>query len=171
MSVIQWIGDTLRLSKIYAQEIDSTTITKGSVDLLIPSYAGITVTDNATAETTVDATARVIAAWDTVTPVADCTASGSVVTVGADGGDYAVFASGVFNGSIAKKYRIAVYIGGVESDLVAEIKIGAAATDPSSVSLSGIVTLAGAAVIDLRQSATDGGTALTMIDGQLLIKR
>tara|TARA_R110000772_G_scaffold90259_1_gene186471 strand:+ start:209 stop:652 length:444 start_codon:yes stop_codon:yes gene_type:complete len=135
------------------------------------NYGGIVTVSNTTAETTVDNTPREIASWtanmpssSTCTP--DYTSNHIAIT---NAGDYLVNAQFSFSGTNSSTYIVAIYLGGVITNLKTERKLGAGG-DVGSASISGILTIPDASSISLYQSTTDG-SIMTVTEAQLSLTR
>lgn len=129
------------------------------------------VTGNTTAESTVDATPRKIAALDTQGVEEGLTVdeASNQITV-AVAGDYLVIGSVSFSGSLSKTFNVAIYKNTSTTNLMFERKLGTGG-DVGAATVSGIVTCAADDDISLYQSSTDGGTAMTITDAQLTVIR
>lgn len=136
------------------------------------NYGGLSVADNTTAETTTDATARKLAAWDTTMPTsAQATSSTSTNDVSvSDAGDYLINAQISFSGSLSKQFEIEIYKEGIATGLKLDRKLGTGG-DVGSASVCGILTLAANDSIALYHKSTDGGSSFTMANGQLTVTR
>lgn len=135
-------------------------------------YGAMYANGNVTAEPTVDATPRNIEAWNT-----DGLANGIVVDSTTDNdvtvpsaGIYEVQASISFGGSLSSTFLITIYKNGSPTDLTMERKLGTGG-DVGSCSLVGLVQCAASDVIELYQSSSDGGTAMTIREAQLVVKK
>ncbi len=127
----------------------------------------IGVVDNAVAEPTVDATFRIVEAFDTSSGLNNTVANlaAGVKTLATQ--DAGIFAADVFvkfEGS-NKQFQFAVFINGVESN----ISIADKATENMSVAPT--IELPAGAVLDLRQKTLDGGTVLTVNTAGIALQR
>lgn len=129
------------------------------------------VTGNTTAETTVDATPRKIAALDTKGVESGLTVdtANNQITI-ATAGDYLVTASVSFSGTASKTFNVQIYKNTSTTNMVLERKLGAGG-DVGNSHVNGVLTLAASDDISLYQSSTDGGTAMTISDSQLTVIR
>ena len=129
------------------------------------------VTGNSSAESSVDATPRKIAALATKGVEAGLTVdtAGNQITIDT-AGDYLVIASISFSGTLSKIFNVAIYKNTSTTSFVLERKLGTGG-DVGSGAVSGIVTCAATDDISLYQSSTDGGTAFTATDAQLSVIR
>jgi len=132
--------------------------------------ATLYVEGGSTAEATVDATPRKIAAFTTKGPEVGVTSSTTTdnVTV-AEAGDYFVSANVSFSGTLSSTYNVTVYIDTTSTNLTLERKLGTGG-DVGSAGLSGLVTCAAGEAISLYQSTADG-SAMTVTDAQLTVIR
>lgn len=137
----------------------------------IPAYGEIYCTDNATGETTVDATPRAITAWTSNGPASGATPDHTIDEIQADvAGKYFVDVSLSFSGSASSTYLLEIYKNGVATGFQAKRKLGTGG-DVGAVGFHGIIALAATDDVKVYQSSTDGGTAMTVTDGQLSIVR
>ena len=127
--------------------------------------------DNATAESTVDATPRQIAnlgAKGVEEGLTVDTANSKITAAAA--GDYLISAGVSFSGTISKTFVVEIYIDTTGTNLKLERKLGTGG-DVGSAHVSGIITLAVGEDVSLYQSTTDGGSAFTIQNGQLSVVR
>ena len=134
------------------------------------NYGGLYVEDGSTAETTVDATPRIVEAFTTAMSTgSEATSSTTAGTVTiTDAGDYRVDTQFSFSGSLSKTYEVEVYVDGVGTGIKCERLLGTGG-DVGSASVSGIVSLTAGQVVSLYQSSTDGGTTITISNAQLVV--
>jgi hypothetical protein len=123
-------------------------------------------TNNVTAEPTVDATPRVITAFNGAPVAVGMTVShvNNNITV-SEAGVYFAICSLSFIGSGNSTFEIRGFVNGVASDMYLSRKLGAGG-DVGTATIQGIVTLAANDVMDVRQSTVDG-SAFTCQAGQL----
>ena len=117
----------------------------------------IGVKENIVAEPTVDATFRVVEAINQAIGLNNATADlatgvKSLIKQN-EAGDYVVDMYIRFEGS-QKQFEFAVFVNGVETDIVINDKA------QGSTAVAPCVSLPANAVLDLRQRSTDGGTVL-----------
>ena len=125
--------------------------------------------DNSTAETTVDATPRKIAALASKgveSGLSVDTANNQITAAVA--GDYLVIASCSFSGTLSSTCVIEIYVNTTGSNLKLERKLGTGG-DVGSAPVSGIVTLAAGDDVSLYQSSD--GSAMTISNAQLSLIR
>jgi hypothetical protein len=156
------------------QAVDLDTVESDVATLktaALPAYGGIYCTDNATGEATVDATPRKITAWSANGPASDCTPDHTLDEIQADAaGTFFVAVSLSFSGSASSTYVLEIYKNGVATGFQAKRKLGTGG-DVGAVAFQGVITLAVNDDVTVYQHSTDGGTALTVTDGQLNIMR
>lgn len=137
----------------------------------VVAYAQISAQANVTAELTVDATPRSIAAWNVNGPYSGLTpdhTTNDLTIISA--GTYIISSNVSFTGSNISTYRIEIYKNGVATGYACTRKMGTGA-DVGSVAVKGILNLVATDAITLYQSSTDGGTVLTVSEGQLIAHR
>jgi len=129
------------------------------------------VTGNSSAESSVDATPRQIAALATKGVEVGLTVdtANKYITINT-AGDYLVVASISFSGTLSKVFNVAIYKNTSSTGFMLERKMGTGG-DVGAGSVNGIVTCAVGDDISLYQSSTDGGTAFTATDAQLSVIR
>ena len=125
---------------------------------------------NTTAESTVDATPRKIAALDTAGVNAGLTVdTGNNEMVCVEAGDYIANATACFSGSNNSTCNITIYIDTASTNLALERKLGTNG-DVGSAAVQGLVTLAVGEAVSLYQSTVDG-SVMTITDAQLTLVR
>ena len=134
--------------------------------------AVMSVQVGSTAESTVDATPRKIAAWNVdgvaVNMTVDSTTDNDIT---ADvGGTFIIMISVSFSGSSSKSYQLEIFKNGVATGFSADRKLGSGG-DVGSISIHGVLTLVATDTVELYQSSTDGGSAMTITEGQMVISR
>lgn len=137
-----------------------------------PQYGVMGCQGGVAAESTVDATPRKIAAWNTngaYNGVVPDQATGDDLTIGT-AGVYHIFASVTFVGTASKTMRFEIYKNGSATGYAIEIKADAAA-DNGAASIGCYLSCAATDTIELYQSSTDGGTACTISEGVLMAHR
>ena len=116
----------------------------------------IGVAENVVAETTVDATFRIVEAVNQsiglVNTTADLAPGVKSLTI-QDAGNYAINMYTRFEGS-NKEFEFSVFVNGIESAIKIKDKFS------GSTAVAPTVPLPAGAVLDLRQRSVDGGTAL-----------
>lgn len=137
-----------------------------------PAYGTMSVQGNASAEATTDATPRPIALWDTDGLASNMTVDSTTdndITAGL-GGKYLVNLDVSFSGTASKTFAVEIYKNGAATGFSLIRKLGTGG-DVGSASCHGMVTLAAGDTLTTYQSSTDGGTAFTLVDGQLTAYR
>jgi hypothetical protein len=125
---------------------------------------------NATAELTVDATPRKIAALDAVGLQAGLTvdtANNEIVIASA--GDYMAVGSISFSGSAGDTFEVAIYKNTSPTGYVLERKIGVGG-DVGNSHVNGLITCVAGDKISLYQSTIDGN-GMTITNAQLTVVR
>ena len=123
-------------------------------------------TNNVTGEAVVDATPRVIAAFNSA-PLAVGIAVSHVtnnLTV-SEAGIYFAICSLSFSGTANATFEVRGFVNGVATDMYLSRKLGSGG-DVGSGAIQGIVTLGAGDVMDVRQSSADG-SAFTCQAAQL----
>jgi hypothetical protein len=130
-----------------------------------PSCYGIlSCQGGTTGEATVDATPRKVAAWNTngvndgVTP----DATNDHLKILTDG-TYIVFANMSFSGTASKTYQLEIYKNGLTTGFATDRKLGTGG-DVGSCSIIGIMQCSANDEIQLYQSTSDGGSAMTFTE-------
>lgn len=125
-----------------------------------------------TGESVVDATPRKVAAWNV-----DGVANGTTVdsTTGNDitivtPGVYKVDVSISFTGTSSKTYQLEIYKNGLTTGFAVDRKLGTSG-DVGSASIHGIMACVATDTIEVYQSTSDGGSALTVTEAQLTVAR
>lgn len=124
-----------------------------------------------TGEALVDVTPRKITAWNTdgmnngVTPV-----NGSDHILIDTAGIYQVCVSVAFSGTSSKQYQLEIYKNGLTTGFAVDRKLGTSG-DVGSCSIVGIITCAQSDTIEVYQSSSDGGSAITVSEAQLAVHR
>ena len=134
--------------------------------------AVMSVQAGSTGESTVDATPRKITAWNTDGAATNMTVdstTGNDITADV-GGRYIVMISVSFTGTGNKTYQLEIFKNGVASGFAVDRKLGSGG-DVGSVSIHGKFALVATDTIELYQSSSDGGPALTITEGQMVINR
>jgi hypothetical protein len=184
-NVAVWVKTTLQTTDLATVALsgDSDDLIEGSTQLLLTpaervilagderAYGVLNVNDASTAETLVDATPRQVTAWTidglnhNTTP--DNTSDDITINLA---GDYSVCVSISFSGTSSKTFRLEIYKNGSGTGFACKRKLGTGG-DVGDVSFKGIIALAATDTIEVYQWSTDGGTALTISDAQLLVER
>jgi len=135
------------------------------------NYGMLAVEGNSTAETTTDATPRKIANFGVEKDNGVATAAHATdgITV-ADAGDYYITAFCSFAGTLSKTFHVEIYKDTTGTGVALTRKLGTGG-DVGSAGCAGIVALTAGQVVSLYHASTDGGSAFTMVDGQLNIMR
>jgi len=135
------------------------------------NYGSISVSGNASAEATTDVTPRKIANFDTEIDNGVAVASHASDQIAiVDAGDYYLSAFVSFSGTLSRTFVVEVYIDGIASGVKFTRKLGTGG-DVGSSACGAILALSASDIVTLYHSSTDGGTAFTMVDGQLNIFR
>jgi hypothetical protein len=129
------------------------------------------VQDNSTAEPTVDGTPRKMvgppAGGDATGMTADAENSQFVIT---KAGDYGINFGISFSGTANKTFIVAIYKNTTNTGFQLKRKMGAGG-DVGVAVITGQVTCEVDDTLSLYQWSTDGGTSLTVTDGQLVVER
>jgi hypothetical protein len=137
------------------------------------AYGSISCQAGSTGESTVDATPRKIAAWNNNGPslgtTPDHTSDDITIDALADG-TYEVSAHISFSGSVSKTYQLEIYKNTSPTGFAIDRQLGTGG-DVGAVSLTGQVALVATDTISVYQSTSDSGTALTVTEAQLTVKR
>jgi len=135
------------------------------------NYGTISTEGASTAEATTDATPRKIAKFTAEKDNGVATAAHATdgITV-ADTGDYYITAFVSFSGTVNKTFHVEVYKGATGTGIALTRKLGTGG-DVGSASCGGVVALTASDVVSLYHASTDGGSAFTMVDGQLNVLR
>jgi hypothetical protein len=147
---------------------------QGVLDLISSAegYGIMSVQAGVTGEATVDATPRKIAAWNTdglsQNMTVDSTTGNDITADIA--GKYLVTLSLSFSGSANKTFRAEIYKNGGASGFASSRKLGGGG-DEGTVDAFAILALAIGDTVSVFQSSTDGGSAMTVTEGQLLAHR
>ena len=141
-------------------------------DPIVVAYGMMSVQEGVTAEATTDITPRKIAAF-TVDGLAlnttpDATTN-NAITIDADG-VYEVFAQVSFSGTASKTYHLEIYSNTTPSTFEGHRKLGTAG-DVGSASCMGLLTLSETDQVSVYHYTSDGGTAFTVSDAQLIVNR
>ncbi len=134
--------------------------------------AVMSVQAGSSAESTVDATPRKVAAWNTdgasVNMTVDST-TGNDITADV-GGRFIVMVSASFTGTGNKTYQLEIFKNGSASGFAVDRKLGSGG-DVGSVSIHGMFALVATDTIELYQSSSDGGSVMTVTEAQMVINR
>jgi len=125
------------------------------------AFGGIGVVDNATAETTTDATPRQVMAFDIdgeSNRMTNSAASGTITAIKA--GTYDIQGHISFFGSLSKTFRLSVYKNTSPTGVPAERKLGTSG-DIGATAFCAAVVLAAGDTISVWHWSTDGGTSFT----------
>ena len=131
--------------------------------------AVISVNDGTTAESSVDATPRKIAAFDTNGPAKNMIANGDDLVAGKVG-VYMVVFGGSFIGSNNKHYHMEIYVNSTGSGFKTDRSLSSAG-DEGAVAIHAILALKPADAVSVYQYSPDGGTAMTFTQASLLAVR
>ena len=185
-----WINIGLAVSDLatVAGSGDSDDLSEGTVNLLLTAaervliatalqpdavnpYSIMSVQAGVAGEATVDGTPRQIAAWNTNGLSEDCVADHTTddITI-ATAGVYEVNLTASFSGSASKTYVVEIYKNGLTTGFAFERKLGTGG-DVGSASCNGLVSCIATDTIEAWQSSTDGGSAMTLSEAQLLVHR
>ena len=125
---------------------------------------------NVTGEPTVDATPRVITAFNSAPLAVGMSVShtNNNITVSEDGVYFAI-CSLSFSGTANATFNIRGFVNAVATDMYLSRKLGSGG-DVGSATIQGIVNLTAGDVLDVRQSTPDG-SAFTCQAGQLCVWR
>jgi hypothetical protein len=167
---------------------DSDDLTEGAVKLLLtvaeraliagavqevdePIYAIMSVQAGSVGESTVDGTPRKIAAWNTNGLANDAVPdqAGDDITAATDG-IYHVDLCVSFSGTASKTYQLEIYRNGLSTGFAFDRKLGTGG-DVGSGSCHAILILDATDTVEVYQSSSDGGTAMTVTEAQLSITR
>lgn len=146
--------------------------TETQLAAVVEAHGVMSVQANASAEATTDATPRKVTAFDTDGLESNMTVdstTGNDITADV-AGTYFVFAQTSFGGTASKTYHITIYKNGATTGFEGHRKLGTGG-DVGSASVSGIVALAATDTISIYHHTSDGGTAFTLDDGQLVAVR
>ncbi len=136
------------------------------------AYASMSVQAGSSGESTVDATPRKIAAWNTDglenNMTVDSTTGNDVTADIA--GTFHVMAKVCFSGSASKTYQIEIFKNGAATGFAADRKLGSGG-DVGAAMSCGLVALVATDTIEVYQSSSDGGSAMTVTEAQLTIHR
>lgn len=141
-------------------------------------YGMISTQGNTTGETTVDATPRIVTAWNTDGLYNNMTVSHANDYITCDAGfegDFDIHCAISFSGSNGKEYQITIYkydlgtTSWVDTGFSSDRVLGSG--DVGSANVAGFVALEAGDRIAIYQSSSDGGTALTVTEAQLRVKR
>lgn len=164
----------------FTVDVDGNIVTTGTItatgaiaasNIFAHAYGIMSVQGGSTAEATTDATPRKIAAWNT-----DGLASGLTVDETADeitittDGIYLVFASVSYSGSNTSTYDVEIYKVAAGSGDSSLRKLGTGG-DVGNASGFTIMTCVAGDTISLFHSSTDGGSAFTAAEAQLIVVR
>ena len=167
---------------------DSDDLNEGAVQLLLTvaeraliasahqptdttAHGILSVQAGAAGEATVDATPRKIAGWNTAGIAVGTTPSITTDDITIDtAGTYQVTVSLSFNGSASKTYLCEIYKNGLTTGFAFERKLGTGG-DVGSASITALVACAVTDTIEVFQWSSDGGSAMTVTEGQLSVHR
>jgi len=133
-------------------------------------YGIMSAQANATPESTVDATPRKLAAWNTdgVSHLAtvDSTTNDNITVNAA--GIFLITANISFSGDASKTYLCEIYKNASPTGFRLERKLGAGG-DIGSASVNGVVSAVATDAFSIYQWSSDGGTTLLVTEAQLII--
>ena len=136
------------------------------------AYSGLSVANNAVAQTGITATPAVLTAFDTVLPesnvTGDHTANTLTVDAGVATGDYLIAASFSFSGSNNATFAFELFKNNVATGLKMDRKLGTGG-DVGSSGFNGLLELAAGDVLDVRVSG-DGAT-VTVSNAQIVVTK
>ena len=137
-----------------------------------PAFGALAVRGGTTAETTVDATPRKVAAWNATSEGWNMTADHTADEITADVvGVYMASLSIAFSGSVGKEYSIEVRKNDVDSGFGMTRKLGSSGNVETVAVAPTPIRLVAGDTMSVYQSSTDGGTILTVVDAVLSLHR
>lgn len=139
---------------------------------LTRASAVMSVQGGSAGESTVDATPRKIAAWNTDglqnNMTVDSTTGNDITADVA--GEFMLKLSLSFSGTAAKTIMVEIYKNGSATGFAADRKLGSGG-DVGSVSVHGLVDLAATDTLEVYQSTSDGASAMTVTEAQFVVVR
>jgi hypothetical protein len=136
------------------------------------AYGIMSAQGASTAESTTDATPRKIAGFDTdgisSNVTVDSTTDNDLTATVA--GIYYAKLEASFSGTASKTFLCEIYKNASATGFSFTRKLGTGG-DVGSASCSGIISLAANDTVSAYHSSTDGGTAFTLVDGQLFLEK
>lgn len=146
---------------------DAFSASSLALQLLNIPFGGLYVNGGTTAESTTDATPRLLRHWDGTMPahrMEPTITADTIVTL--DAGYYLVGANVSYEGTTNKTFAIEIYLDSTGTAIAGQdTEPGVSAK--SNVSCAGIVQVQKGASIGLYHWSTDGGTSFTMNESQL----
>ena len=172
--MVDTIRDKSTLLTLLADNVNGDISAQDVRDMLVSLhgvYGAIYVTGGVTEQTGISGTPVKITGF-----AADGISSGTTpahandqITVGV-AGDYKISAQLSFSGSASKTFLFEIRVDDITTVYTFERKLGAGG-DIGSGSMVGLLTLAANAVVSVYVSSSDGGTSITIGDGQLIVEK
>ncbi len=138
------------------------------------AYGVMSVQAGSSGEATVDGTPRKIAAWNTdgveLNVTVDSTTGNDITIDAGANGVYHVMAKVSFTGSAAKTFQLEIFKNGAATGFAVDRKMGSGG-DVGSAMVCALVTLVATDTIEVYQSSSDGASAMTVTEAQLIIHR
>lgn len=139
---------------------------------VVVAHGFMSVVANGAAEGTTDATPRKVTGFDTDGLEANMTVdstTGNDITADV-AGTYWVFAQISFSGTGSREFHIQPYLDGASTGIEGHRKLGTGG-DVGSASCAGLIAMAQGEALSLYHWSSDGGSAFTADDGQLVAFR